>query len=492
MNLSDLMAPDQGKVQPIKGSAQPNTEEDPDAEFATLVTEQSGEEAQTQSGLGAPTQGSASTDTPRARAATISTANAIGAPGIGVPVQDVTEITTATATPQVSDDTVAPTATPGLDGDGAVLVRTDGARPASGTSAVSEDVPTPRPSTPISAGTEHQSIPGDEGRTASLGQPQTASATAALPGEGRETVTSQTFTIENPVPASTNAPRDVPANAASITTDRDRAPLTATPSSAPGTSGASSAPDRLAPIAAQGTPIAAPARPAPRASLQDEGRTNPPSADDSKIDVKTSERTVARIADVPDLIDLPRGAPRTTAASAAQSPVVFGADAGFGPASGGGTTTQTTSTTPLDPRIGFSEPRAAAQHVAPQIVNALSARVPGTVIDVTLDPPELGRIEIMLDFAENGIRASLAAERQATGDLLKRHSDILSEHFEKAGFSDVDLSFGDPSGNTSGHSGTSELNGEALPPSGADVERAAAAPNRQTSAMAGGGIDILL
>lgn len=79
--------------------------------------------------------------------------------------------------------------------------------------------------------------------------------------------------------------------------------------------------------------------------------------------------------------------------------------------------------------------------LAPQLVAAVSSRPGGGVIDLTLDPPELGRIEIALDLGEQGIRATLAIERFSTGDLIRRHMDQLTQQFQDAGFSEVDLNF---------------------------------------------------
>ncbi|MEO1493821.1 MAG: flagellar hook-length control protein FliK [Pseudomonadota bacterium] len=125
-------------------------------------------------------------------------------------------------------------------------------------------------------------------------------------------------------------------------------------------------------------------------------------------------------------------------------------------------------------------------------MSALAVRVPGTAIDVTLDPPELGRIEIMLDFAENGLRASLSAERQATGDLLRRHSEILSEHFENAGFSDVDLSFSNSSESGSDLFGSGTRTDDARQQSDQRPGSNAAESRRVQTSAGSAGMDILL
>lgn len=80
--------------------------------------------------------------------------------------------------------------------------------------------------------------------------------------------------------------------------------------------------------------------------------------------------------------------------------------------------------------------------LASQLTAAASARSNGGIVDVLLDPPELGRVEILMELSDQGLRATLSAERQATVDLMRRHLDLLAQHFEDAGFSDVDLDFG--------------------------------------------------
>lgn len=90
-------------------------------------------------------------------------------------------------------------------------------------------------------------------------------------------------------------------------------------------------------------------------------------------------------------------------------------------------------------------PQAAdtARVIAPQIVAAVSAQ-PGTGrIQIQLDPPELGRIDIALEISDQGLRAGLVAERVATGDLIRRHGEILLQHLQDAGFADIDLRFGE-------------------------------------------------
>lgn len=78
-----------------------------------------------------------------------------------------------------------------------------------------------------------------------------------------------------------------------------------------------------------------------------------------------------------------------------------------------------------------------------QIVHASQQSNGARRVEVLLDPPELGQMEISMELTEDGIKANLTAERQSTFDLLRRHSDILSNEFRDAGFDDVELEFGE-------------------------------------------------
>ena len=89
----------------------------------------------------------------------------------------------------------------------------------------------------------------------------------------------------------------------------------------------------------------------------------------------------------------------------------------------------------------FHTDSSAARALAPQIVTAIATGpVPGR-FEIRLDPPELGTIEIKLDITDQTLRAVLSAERPATGELLRRHGEILLAQLREAGFEGVDLEF---------------------------------------------------
>ena len=84
---------------------------------------------------------------------------------------------------------------------------------------------------------------------------------------------------------------------------------------------------------------------------------------------------------------------------------------------------------------------AIARNATSQIASALKNQPLLQKIDLSLDPPELGRIEIQMEIAEMGLRATLAAERPGTTDMIRRQSELLIQQFDEAGFSDVSLNF---------------------------------------------------
>lgn len=85
----------------------------------------------------------------------------------------------------------------------------------------------------------------------------------------------------------------------------------------------------------------------------------------------------------------------------------------------------------------------AQRTVLPQIAGSMQAIQNGGVIDLMLDPPELGRIEILIELTDKVLRATLTADRSGTSDLIRRHAEDLMQQLSDAGFSDVDLNFAD-------------------------------------------------
>jgi flagellar hook-length control protein FliK len=93
------------------------------------------------------------------------------------------------------------------------------------------------------------------------------------------------------------------------------------------------------------------------------------------------------------------------------------------------------SSAPATPAPAASVPQLA-QGAAQAIVSGLAGapeadRSAG--VEISLDPPELGRVR--MSFVEVGgtVVLSILAERPETAELMRRHLDILGQEFARAG-----------------------------------------------------------
>jgi hypothetical protein len=62
-------------------------------------------------------------------------------------------------------------------------------------------------------------------------------------------------------------------------------------------------------------------------------------------------------------------------------------------------------------------------------------------VEIRLDPPELGRVQIQLNPGDGGLQAVVLAERPETQDLLRRHAETLARDLNAAGYTNVSLDF---------------------------------------------------
>ena len=155
---------------------------------------------------------------------------------------------------------------------------------------------------------------------------------------------------------------------------------------------------------------------------------------------------------------------------------------------GFGAPTSAAQTPPNDPALVASTSLPAGRAVVQQITAALPPGTQPGRLEVTLDPPELGRVEISIEVADQSLRATIAADRPITGDLIRRHLDLLHEQFRDAGFADVELSYSGEHGN-----GPEQRSGEAAPASaGTDAQEAAATTASALDSASAERIDIRL
>lgn len=87
------------------------------------------------------------------------------------------------------------------------------------------------------------------------------------------------------------------------------------------------------------------------------------------------------------------------------------------------------------------DPQRAAP-VLEQVRAAIEARGTGHRIEVQLDPPELGRVQIDFEMSRHGsMRAVVSAVDAETLELLRRQGGSLVDDLRQEGFGDVDLSW---------------------------------------------------
>jgi hypothetical protein len=114
-------------------------------------------------------------------------------------------------------------------------------------------------------------------------------------------------------------------------------------------------------------------------------------------------------------------------------------------------------------------PDPAARQVALQITRALEHD--RTEIRIQLDPPDLGEVDIQLEFRDLRLCATVSAERPDTLDLLQRDARSLARALREAGveLADSDLSFASggrherPDAGTSGQRATQLAHSLAAP-----------------------------
>lgn len=89
-------------------------------------------------------------------------------------------------------------------------------------------------------------------------------------------------------------------------------------------------------------------------------------------------------------------------------------------------------------------PPPAAQAIAQQVIRGLAQGASATApVEISLDPPELGRVRLaMLDNVQGPV-LSITADRPETADLMRRHLGLLSEEFARAGLDAPGVQIGD-------------------------------------------------
>ncbi len=89
-------------------------------------------------------------------------------------------------------------------------------------------------------------------------------------------------------------------------------------------------------------------------------------------------------------------------------------------------------------RLNNSAPNPA--YVVRQLADAAKMS-DKNLIELAMDPPELGKVRMSMSEAAGVMTVNIAAENQATTELMRRHIDMLRKDFLELGFDDVAFNF---------------------------------------------------
>lgn len=81
-----------------------------------------------------------------------------------------------------------------------------------------------------------------------------------------------------------------------------------------------------------------------------------------------------------------------------------------------------------------------ARRVAAQISDAVPRGRDG-IVELTLNPVELGRVRLSLTSSDGAMAVTILAERPETLDLMRRHIDLLAQEFRDMGYASASFSF---------------------------------------------------
>jgi len=94
--------------------------------------------------------------------------------------------------------------------------------------------------------------------------------------------------------------------------------------------------------------------------------------------------------------------------------------------------------------------RRAAPDLPPMMARSIAqgaaslSRDPGAMLEIALDPPELGRVRLSFVEVNGALGLSIVADRPETVELMRRHLAVLADEFARAGLDapSVDISGG--------------------------------------------------
>lgn len=131
-------------------------------------------------------------------------------------------------------------------------------------------------------------------------------------------------------------------------------------------------------------------------------------------------------------------APAAATAAAAADPSALQA-AGIAPAPGAGAAPVADAQTPAP--MPTPMPTPESQRAAQPVIAALRGREGAQTIEIRLDPPELGRVEIDINIDGDRVTVALRADRDDALDLMRRHGAEFLKELRNSGLDVNDMSF---------------------------------------------------
>lgn len=108
----------------------------------------------------------------------------------------------------------------------------------------------------------------------------------------------------------------------------------------------------------------------------------------------------------------------------------------FGGSNRTGSITHTTSS--HEPKLQTSSQLASS--VGQQIAVEVNKKQ-GGIMEIALNPEELGRVSLTMKATEGSVAMVISAERPETQDLMRRHIETLAQEFRTLGYKDISFSF---------------------------------------------------
>jgi hypothetical protein len=97
--------------------------------------------------------------------------------------------------------------------------------------------------------------------------------------------------------------------------------------------------------------------------------------------------------------------------------------------------------------------QVAPRQIVSQVVGSIRL-TPDLPVELTLQPEELGRVQIVMRHEGASLAVTLTAERPEILDLLRRNIDLLAQEMRAAGYSELSFSFGQNGGERPERPGT--------------------------------------